>query len=153
MGRIAFYQNLKLLSSHRSLYWSQSVDLSPCNGFVCLHLVCSSGFVHWWPLECKANCSTSCVENEIYCHRVSKCSLYLNVWRHKEQRSLVESWASSAASAFHKKLMAPHECGGMLNLNGLDWVLGYVRGGSYPEQDVMPVQVWAVIWSNSVSSY
>lgn len=144
MGRIAFYQNLKLLYSHRSLYWSQV--LCPCNGFVCLHLVWSSGFVHWWLLECKANCSTSCVKNEIYCHRVSKCSLCLNVCRHKEQQSLVESWAFSAASAFHKTLMAAHECGGMLNLNALDWVLGYVRGGPYPEQDVMPVQVWALLF-------
>lgn len=40
----------------------------------------------------------------------------------KNRLSLVEVLAFAAASAFHKKLTTSHECGGMLDSEGLDSV-------------------------------
>ena len=54
--------------------------------------------------------------------------------------------------AFHKKFTTPHECSGMLDLEGLDFsLLCYVRWEPYPEEDVMPAQVWALLFGQSLS--
>lgn len=54
-------------------------------------------------------------------YSISECMGSISVSL-KNRPSLVEYLAVAAASAFHKKLTASHECGGMLDSEGLDSV-------------------------------
>lgn len=155
-GRNGFYLSLKSLYSFRSLCPGQTFDVLWPNIFVCAQFVhyCSraqamltdNGF---W--SAKQIMSFKVMLGLMYykwdlllpCLKAYRISVFPLL---KNRLSLVKVKAFSAASAFHKKLTAPHKCNGMSNSDSLNWVLSYVRGGPYPEQDVMPAQAWALLF-------
>lgn len=129
MGRNGFYLSLKSLYSFRSLCSGQTFDVLWPDIFV------YSQFVHYCSRAQAMTDKDFWSSKQIMSFKVMLGLMYykrdlllpcLKAYRIsvspplKNRLSLVKVKAFSAASAFHKKLTAPHKCSGMSNSDSLN---------------------------------
>lgn len=156
---MGFYQSLKELYSLRSLCRGQTFDVLQCDIFVCWQFVHScngapalimAAGVHN-PGAGRHVLEMTLMKKISYYH-ISSLQ-YIRVSAPSENRpSLVEVLAFNAASAFHKKVNDFSWMWWNVRFRGSGFSLSsYVRGGPYPEQDVMPAQARAPLFGQILS--